>query len=71
MRTWIIKIIEKPENAYDRISLNKKGLFLTLWDKENNAIKMMLSQYIFVFGNIIYVKFSYYNSKFLIYNFII
>jgi hypothetical protein len=30
MRTWIIKIIEKPENAYDRISLNKKGLFLTL-----------------------------------------
>ena len=53
MRTWIIKIIEKPENAYDRISLNKKGLFLTLWDKENNAIKNMLSQYIFVFGNII------------------
>lgn len=57
MRTWIIKIIEKPENAYDRISLNKKGLFLTLWDKENKAIEIMVSQYIFVFRNIIYVKF--------------
>ena len=64
MRTWIIKMIEKPENAYERISLTKSGLFLTLGDKENKAIKIMLSQYIFVFGNIIYVKFSYYNSKF-------
>ena len=29
-RIWITKTIEKPENAYDIISFNKKGLFLPL-----------------------------------------
>jgi hypothetical protein len=70
-RIWIIKTIEKPENAYDIISFNKKGLFLPLWDKENNATKIILSQYIFVFRNILYVYFSFFSSLILTYNIIV
>ena len=70
-RIWIIKTTEKPENAYDIISFNKKGLILPLWDKENNATKIILSQYIFVFRNILYVYFSFFSSLILTYNIIV
>ncbi len=57
-RIWIIKTIEKPENTYDIISFNKKGLPLRV--KENNATKIIIFQYIFVFGYILYVYFSFF-----------